>query len=372
MRKLIKIVASAAVVAAATALAIGPALADPVTGTGKAVKPKEADVVGVGADTDEFLFDQLSIDYNAAHRTGPRLYGWDALNPKTGLTENIATKAGCAKIVRPNGSTAGLTAFYTNARTTDGRHFCVDYTRSARGRISSDPPKGPSGVVFVALAKDAVTYATNATSNAPADLSTTQLNAIYTCTATQWTAVGGTSSATIQPFLPQSGSGLRSSFLKAIGVSTPGGCVNSSVQQNEGTDPQLKNNPNALVPYSVAKYLSQRYHSAQCGKKPTSKQNRFGCDQHGSFVLNDVNGTAPTVGTGSGQTINPRFSASYINVIYDVVRWASTPDGIPAYLERFFAAKFARHPGWVCTSKKAKQDLINYGFLPTPLCGTGS
>ena len=370
MRKLIRIVAGATILVSATALAVGPALADPVNGSGSPVKPKETDVVSVGADTSEYLLDQLAFDYNKSHKTGPRLYSWDALNPKTGLTDNISTKSGCAAIPRPNGASAGLTAFYTNAKTADKKDFCIDYVRSARGRSSTDPAKGPGGSLFVALAKDAITYATNAGGNAPANLTTAQLNAIYTCTDTTWNQVGGKGTGTIQAFLPQTGSGLRTSFLKEIGVATPGACVNSSVQQNEGTDPQFKNNPNSLVPYSVAKYIAQRYHSAKCGSKPTSSQDRFGCDEHGNFVLNSINGTKPTTGTGSKTVINPKFSANYINPIYDVVRWANTKDNIPSYLDAFFGS--ASHHGWLCSNATAKADLVNYGFLPTPFCGTGS
>ena len=369
MRNPRRIVVGAATVIGAAALVVGvtvPALADPPSG----VTPKETDVVSVGSDTSEFVFDQFSFDYNRTHSTGPRLYSWDALNPKTGLTDNIVTKSGCSAIPRPNGASAGLTAFFTNAKTKDGKHFCIDFVRSARGRASTDPPKGPGGVLFVTVAKDAITYATNKTSNAPGNLTTAQLTKIYSCTVTKWNQVGGSSSATIQAFLPQTGSGLRTSFLKAIGVATPGSCVNSSVQQNEGIDPQFKNNPNAMVPYSVAKYISQVFHSAKCGVKPTSTQNRFGCDQHGNFVLHKINGTAPTVGTGTKTAINPKFSPAFINLVTDVVRWAKTADNIPSYLDRFFATA-TRH-GWLCSSATARQDLINYGFLPTPFCGTGS
>ena len=371
MRKLIQMAArTAVVVVSAAVLAIGAAgiaLADPPSG----VTPKETAVVGVGSDTSEYLGDQLAFDYNKAHSTGARLYSWDATNPKTGLAgDNIRLKAGCAVIPRPNGATAGLTAFFTNSKTSDHKHFCIDYVRSARGRASTDPAKGPGGVLFVAQAKDAITYATNATTDAPANLTAAQLNAIYTCTDTTWNQVGGTSTATIQPFLPQTGSGLRSSFLKDIGVATPGSCVNSSVQQNEGTDPQFSNNPDALVPYSVAKWISQVFHSAKCGVKPTTTQNRFGCDEHGKFVLNSINGTKPTAGTGRTTVINSNFTPKFINPITDVVRWASTADHIPSYLERFFASA-SRH-GWICSSRQALQDIRNYGFLTTPFCGTGS
>lgn len=366
MRKWIQFVAGAVVVASTTVLAAGPAMADPPTG----VTPKETDIVSVGSDTDEFLLDQLSFDYNKAHSTGARIYSWDALNPKTNQTDNIVTKSGCTIVQRPNGSSAGITTFITNAKTKDGKHFCIDFVRSARGRSSSDPNKGPGGILFVFLAKDAITVATNKTTNAPANLTTADLNAIYSCTATTWTQVGGTSTATIQAFLPQTGSGLRTSFLKMIGVATPGSCVNSSVQQNEGTDPQFKNNPNAIVPYSIAKYIAQVFHSAQCGTKPTPSQNRYGCDEHGQFVLHSINGTAPTTGTGTSTVINAKFSPTFINPIYDVVRWASTKDNIPTYLEPLLAS--AANHGWFCSNATAKKDLFNYGFLASPFCGTGS
>lgn len=366
MRNLTRIVAGAAIAIGATAVAIGPAVADPPSG----VTPKETDVVSVGSDTTEYLYDQFSFDYNRTHSTGPRLYSWDALNPKTGLTDNIVTKSGCTAIPRPDGASAGLTAFFINAKTKDGKHFCIDFVRATRARASTDPPKGAGGVLFVALAKDAATYATNKTTNAPGNLTAARLAAIYNCTATRWNQVGGTSTATIQAFLPQTGSGLRSSFLKAIGVTTPGACVNSSVQQNEGTDPQFKNNANAMVPYSVAKYISQVFHSAKCGVKPTSTQNRFGCDEHGNFVLHKVNGIAPTVGTGTKTTINPKFAPAFLFPVSSVVRWANTTDNIPSYLDRFFATA-SRH-GWMCSNTTAKQDILNYGFLPTPFCGTGS
>jgi ABC-type phosphate transport system substrate-binding protein len=376
MRRFLTFVVAASVVAGATAAA-APALADPISGHGKAVTPKATDIVGVGADTDEFLFDQLSEDYNKAFPKRAQLYSWDALNPKTGLTDNIATKAGCSKIPRPDGGSAGLLDFYANTQIgpKHHKHFCIDYVRSTRGRSSKDPAKGKGGVVFVVLAKDAITYTTNggkAGTNAPANLTTAKLAAIYTCTDRKWNQVGGTSSKLIQPFLPQTGSGLRSSFLKIIGVLTPGTCVNSSVQQNEGTDKQLLNNANALVPYSVAKYLSQVYRSNPCKGPKVKGKNQFGCDEHGDLKLNSINGTKPTVGKGAAQIINRAFTPDFINTIYDVVRWASTPDNIPAYLEPVFASGRAKVKGWACSSKAAIKDIVSYGFLATPLCGLGT
>lgn len=375
MRRSLTFVVAASVVASAAAVA-APALADPVSGHGKLVTPRATDIVGVGSDTDEFLFDQLSEDYNKAFPRRAQFYSWDAVNPKTGLTDNIHTKTGCSFIPRPDGASAGLLAFYANTQEGTGRHknFCIDYVRSSRGRSSKDPAKSKGGVVFVVLAKDAITYATNggrAGTNAPANLTTAQLAAIYSCTDRKWNQVGGKSSTFIKPFLPGTGSGLRSSFLKIIGVS-PGSCVNSTVQQNEGTDKQLFNNPNALVPYSVAKYLSQVYRSNPCTGPKIKGKNQFGCDQHGDLKLNSINGTKPTLRKGAAQTINDRFTPAFVNTIYDTVRWASTKDNIPAYLEPIFASARAKVKGWLCSTRTASKDIASYGFLPTPLCGAGT
>lgn len=377
MRMLKKLLATAVVTASATAMAVGPALADPINGSGKPVTPKETDVVGTGSDTIQFLLDQFSFDYNKSHSKGPRLYSWDALNPKTGLTDNIAPKSGCAKIPRPNGSSAGIATLDTNAKTKDKKHFCEDFGRSSRGRSSSDPSKGPGGIVFVALGKDAVTFATNATTNAPANLTTAQLNAIYTCTDTNWSQVGG-KSAPIKAELPQTSSGTRAFFLGAIGVATPGSCVGSTAEENEGVNSVLKG-PNVIFPFSIGKYIAEKFHSAKCAKSsctdspachPKAGQNRFGCDTHGSMVLRSVNGTKPTTGSGSKTVINGHFSAKYVRTVFVVVRWAKTANNIPSALQPFFSS--AKRHGWVCANKTAHTDLINYGFLPTPFCGTGS
>ena len=55
MRMLSKVLAGTASALALTALLAGPAMADPPPG----VTPKAADVVGVGSDTIQFLYDQL-------------------------------------------------------------------------------------------------------------------------------------------------------------------------------------------------------------------------------------------------------------------------------------------------------------------------
>jgi len=377
MRMLRKLLTAAVVTASATALAAGPALADPINGKGKPVKPKETDIVGVGSDTIQFLLDQFSFDYNKSHKKGPRLYSWDALNPKTGLTDNISLKSGCAKIARPNGSSAGIATLAANQKTGDKKHFCADFGRSSRPRASTDPSRSKGGIQFVALGKDAVTYATNATTNAPANLSTAQLNAIYSCTVTNWSSVGG-KNAPIKAELPQTSSGTRAFFLTAIGL---GGCVDSTPEENEGVNSHLKG-PNVIFPFSIGKYIAEKFHSANCIKAsctgspachPKKGQNKFGCDTHGSMVLRSINHTKPTIGSGTKTFVNAHFTPKFVRTVFIVVRFSTgTSNHIPKQLQPFFDGAHSKVKGWACASKTAHNDLINYGFLPTPFCGTGS
>jgi len=371
-----KLLGAATAAAAITALVATPALADPPTG----VVPKPRDVVGVGSDTTEFVLDQLSVDYNATHATA-RLFSWDAINPANGAEhDTITTKSGSAncKIPRPFGSSEGITAL-ENTLTTTGGAPCVNYARSSRARSATDP----STISFINLGGDAVTYATQPGTHAPKNLTTAQLTGIYNCTITNWSQVGGTA-APIVAMLPQNGSGTRSFFLGAIGLTTPGSCVSTSatvqgaaganantLEENEGVAPSLnKNKADVIFPFSVGKWIAERFHSASCGTvaqcfahptncHPTATQNMFGCNTHGTMVLNSINGTAPTVGIGGRTTINPAFTATFTRLLFDVV---NAPAGtVPASLKSYFGPT-----GFTCTSAVAKKHLKSYGFLILP------
>jgi ABC-type phosphate transport system substrate-binding protein len=335
--------------------------------------PAPGDVTGVGSDTIQNVMDAFSADYNASHTTG-NLYSWDATNPVTAATgDNITTKQGCTAIPRPNGSSAGITALTTENGTTGG-HPCIDFARSSRARGTD-----PTSVTFATLAGDAVTYATQPSSNAPANLTTAQLNQIYSCAVTNWSQVGG-KSAPIHAFIPQTGSGTRSFFLSAIGLTNPGSCVSDAsgtLEENEGVNPVLNTSKaDVIFPFSVGKYLAERYHSATCfnttctansnGIKCTPKgaQNLFGCNTHGTMVLNEVNGTAPTTPfpltpTTTKAVINAGFTSAFQRFLFEVLN--SPEFSIPAYLQKYFSPT-----GYVCTNATAKKDLQNYGFLVLP------
>src|ERR1700742_2833741 len=115
MRQLRKLAAGIAVAAAVAVVAsAAPALPAPPA----KVVPGTVDIVSVGSDTDQNVFNALSgawdktitpKEHSAAH---PYIYSWNATVPGSTSTAKvtIVPKKGCAAITRPNGSGAGLTA----------------------------------------------------------------------------------------------------------------------------------------------------------------------------------------------------------------------------------------------------------------------
>jgi ABC-type phosphate transport system substrate-binding protein len=366
--------------------------------------PAPTDVIGVGSDTTQNLVDQFSADYNATHKTsGKQLYYFNATNPITGaMGDPIQTKSGSSNcsIPRPDGASAGITAL-ENTKTTTGGSPCIDFASSTRARSSSDP----TTISFIGLAGDAVTYSTQAGSHAPAALTTADLTGIYNCSITKWNQIPGNSggsSATIAAMLPQSGSGIRTVFLTALGLTAPGSCVSTSatrqgaagagdntLQQNEGTAPSLNaNKANVIFPFSVGKYLAERFHSASCGTitqcdaapnhcTPGANLNLFGCNIHGTLLLNPITGsggvanpTTPFPPTKKS-TINLGFNSGFLLLLYEVV---NAPSGtLPAKLAPLFGPS-----GFTCTNPTAKADLKHYGFAVLPAgtaagdCGSAS
>ena len=407
MRKLFQLITVTAGAATVAAMVMAPAMADPINpNTGKAVEPRACDIVGGGSNTIEFLDDQISVNFNqallktlkkgdtqstsCASQPKPFFYTWDALQNANATTAPMVNfKAGCPSEQRPNGSSAGVTALATNLGgnvKSGGKTFpCFDYARSSRPPKSTDP----TNVSFIALAQDNVTYASLAKgSNAPTNLTVTQLHDIYTCTATTWKQVGGKSDATIHPLLPQPNSGTLAFFESAINVTTPGACVTqpASLEENEGVDP-IYSGPNAaneIVPFSAGKFLSQEFHSAHCKSTkcgtnstgvltncmtPKKGQNEFGCDVNGVLKLNDINGTNPVKGEVLNQPASVAkggYTNTLVRTLFHVVRGTKT---IPANLEPIFGPK-----GFDC-SKAADTAIENYGFEPAhikgfPACGS--
>jgi ABC-type phosphate transport system substrate-binding protein len=413
MRMISKVFVGVAV-AAMLATSVGVAMADPMNaknpwkhGAGKlyypgdynSVTPRDCDVVGSGSNTIAYLMDQYSLDYNTAllkahkkfsQKTSckkdptPFFYSWDALqNAALAAGSNLVPKPGCASLPRPNGSSAGIAALADN-ETVKGHksEFCWDYARSSRAKKSTDP----TDTTFIPLALDNVTYATLKDSNAPKNLTTADLTEIYNCTVTNWDAFPGGKAGTIAPYLPQPGSGTLAFFEAAIGVTSPGPCVTqpASLEENEGIDPiySQANAADIIVPFSAGKWIAQAYHSPACSRKtcltdksgvfikcnnPKKGQNDFGCDVNGNLVLNDINGTSPTMGSGSKTVLNPKFTSAFVRALYAVVRGTNS---IPKYLMPFFGKASKKDPNSICSKTYQHSIIPDYGFEPNPACGT--
>jgi ABC-type phosphate transport system substrate-binding protein len=275
--------------ALATAL-VQPAGADPAQAVAA------TDITAVGSDTIQFADDAIATAYNATTPTPTKLYdSWDAVNPTTSAVHDSITIKPGFSTQRPDGSSEGITALKTITQ--------VDVARSSRGPQAGDVDSSGNPLLFLPFAEDELRYASATTTNAPQSLTTQNLIDIYTCAKTTWTQVGGSSSATIHPVIPQSGSGTRSFFLSTLGNITPGTCV-STVQENDPT--AEAGNPNAIGPFSVAQFTS-RFQNAGI-QLNTSGYDQFREVYH-VVVLDPTSGTVAQPlwdllgdGSGSGTT----------------------------------------------------------------------
>lgn len=170
------------------------------------------------------------------------------------LAPTVVLRAGLSPEQRPNGSGAGFkllnadTNSSTGAAIGNGGKGLVNFSRASSSQIT-----GNTNFNSVTIGKDTIRMlsaagtASNPTNAVP--LTTAQLTAIYQCTTTNWSAVGGTA-GTILPLLPQVGSGTRKTFLSSISVTTPGPCV-QNVEENDPLAIQDSADPvNAVEPMS--------------------------------------------------------------------------------------------------------------------------
>ncbi|MFF2525077.1 hypothetical protein [Streptomyces liangshanensis] len=258
-------------VVGAAALGLGllttPASADP---------PSVRVLAGTGSDTTQDVLNGLGNTVDS----GATIASYNATGSAT-----IQTRASGCVIARPNGSSAGIDALRTAVDTASG---CLDFARSSRTPADTTT----TDLTWIPFAKDAVSYAYRSGSGLPTNLTTAQLKSVYECTLTSLNGVA------LTPLLPQASSGTRQFFLSSIGVTTPGACVTSGSQENDGT---VLDTAGDIAPYSVAQYYAQ-------GRGIAGVPNR-----RGSSLLGSVNGQAPRIGT----TLNPNFP--YLRDVYNVV-----------------------------------------------------
>ncbi|MFB8772530.1 hypothetical protein [Streptomyces broussonetiae] len=328
----VKSSAKVGAVLGAAALGLGilssPASADPTPVT------DYRQLAGVGSDTTQYVMN--GIGDVATNTNGKIIASWNATGSAT-----VKTRAtGCDSVARPNGSSAGINAL--NADLDNPSVDCVDFARSSRGPADTST----QDLTFIPFAKDGVTYATDLGSTVPTNLTKAQLTSIYTnCTYTN--ASGAT--VTVQPLLPQSGSGTRAFWLTALGLSESqvGSCVVQGAQEHDGT---AITSGNQLMPYSIAQWIAQ-------GKGFSDVPNR-----RGESRLRSINGLAPTTGSGTALALNTGFDSEFLRDVYNVVPTARLGNAV-------VAETFVGSTSKVCA---ASSTITNYGFGTLSTCGSTS
>jgi hypothetical protein len=250
--------------------------------------------VGVGSDTIQDVFNAYSGAepyppssatvysvplHSSAASNNKTVTSWDAI-PAGGSAAApgcITPKLGTAAMDRPNGSGNGIAAL---SHAVDGTGWqapkasctagtsnatpiisgSVDFARSSRG-----PNVTGTALAYIPFARDAVgvAYYDHGTTTF-ATLTTAQLNALYSSPTGTLVINGDTAKAC----LPQAGSGTRSFFEGAIGVSeatanaaaTAAGC---NTQEENGADTfyafanVLPAGTGAVIPFSAGSWISQ-------------------------------------------------------------------------------------------------------------------
>jgi ABC-type phosphate transport system substrate-binding protein len=242
MRKNIKRgLVAAATAALALGLAMGSAQADP------SFVPDADDIVGTGSDTTQGVTQALAEGYNATSPTPARQMA--SFHATGGGT--IVLRSGAAPINRPNGSSAGINTLLGNS--------AASYARSSRS-ITAAEAASPNNLRQYPFAYDGLQMVGNASqTGSPANVTVSQLVSIYQCStsADQWSEIGGTSTATIHPIIPQENSGTRQFFLDQLTAAnggtpiTLGPCVTTAQEH----DPvPVINDVNAMSPFSSGRF----------------------------------------------------------------------------------------------------------------------
>lgn len=221
------------------------------------------------------------------------------------------------------------------------RRPCLDFARSSSDSSQNAEFAG-TGLSYVVLATDTLSWASRRDSLIPATLTAAQLRAIYECTAP------GTISnpPTILPLLPQAGSGTRTDWLRFLGLPgapvVPGPCVsdrdptNPAIGLIENTGNRLTD-PRQLVPMSKAQWHSQLF--------------RIIPDVRGASELRRVNGFSPI-----------SISFPFRREVFDVVPTSELGD--PTVSATFIGPNSA-----ICNDAADAVVSAN-SFSPSPDCGT--
>jgi ABC-type phosphate transport system substrate-binding protein len=305
--------------------ACGIAIAGIGVATSASAEPVSNSYVLVGSDT---LQDSLNAITNGTTVSGPTvkvtannstLGNFDAFGSTA-----IQTKTAGPFFGRPAGSGAGVNALrasitgtnYSGNAAIPARNITgqVDIARSSSGPGANANANGL--LAYVPYGRDALGFAYKGGDSSWANLTAAQLKGIYECTTT---TIGG---VTVKPRIPQNGSGTRSFFLSAIGVTTLGACVadtNNTTPENDATVLAA----DELIPFSAANWVAQA--NGVTGVNTTTAAGViFGSAVSGQTAFT---GTAPSLVPSAAYYANTTFGRD----TYLVVEFARISSGDPKY-----------------------------------------
>lgn len=329
----------------AVSVAVGAVLTITVAGTPAFADPASSTdyrtLAGVGSDTTQDVLNGLAE--SITDTTGAKtVASWDARG-----SAQIKTRATGCTVARPNGSGAGRTAL--KLAVTPGTEYagCIDFARSSSG--TGLVPEGTG--TWIPFAVDAVTYAVNADSDLPNNLTSVQLERIYQC------LTDNIAGEPVKPLLIQAGSGTRSFWNQKVGITETEiangdyPCLESldnTIQEHDGR--VLEDHNNYVLPFSVAQFLAQGNAGTVVDGVTVDVT-----DRRGPAALGGVDGVSPTTDEG---TLNTAFP--YARDVFNIVPTAKLSS--PAIDRVFTGADSA-----VCTRGAIIQA---YGFGLTASCGS--
>ncbi len=291
--------------------ALGVAIAGAAVALPASAEPVSNSYVLVGSDTLQDSSNALingttltgtSIKVTAANAT---LGSFDAFGSNA-----IQTKSNGPYFGRPSGSGAGVNALRASvtgstysgnaavpARSITGQ---VDIARSSSGPGTNQNVNGL--LAYIPYARDAVGFAYKGGTAAWGQLTAAQLKQVYECTLTTIDGVA------VTPRIPQNGSGTRSFFLSAIGVTTLGSCVNDTSNTTAENDATVLAS-NQIIPFSAASWIAQA---------------------NGATGVDTT--TVSGVAFGSALGATPAFTGTAPNLVANTAYYSNTTFGRDTYL----------------------------------------
>lgn len=360
-----------------------PAYADPTT------PPGSTTLVGTGSDTIQDVVNGLS----SAIGGGSIIASFDATNPASGIAEGTILTHGSTAIDRPDGSGDGVKLLSYSADglvntwdktkvvssvelypapATNVEGF-VDFARSSSGPQSTSDLTRP--LSYISFAQDAVTYAFNSASDFPRTLpqgsaadaaSKLTVFNIYNCNGPAAGKYSYTdrdfNSVTINPLVPQSGSGTRKYWSEKVAADHNtagnfGSCVtdrSGAVQEHNGNS---LTGAGDIVPFSIAQYIAQgNYDAIKSSLNVTVKERR------GLAQLGNIGADKPLVFNGGVPAMNPNFVFKrfvYIVVPTSTLNAANDPSGAAGTRAGLIRSTFVGNGSSVCQQATVIQQ---FGF----------